>query len=518
MSSLETLAPNSAAEEKFLDECSTPSRIIVGDGDLPDSAEPDCTIRAELIRAVLMGEGPELHDKGLRLRGAWIEEEIDLQGSSLTKDVTLTNCRVKGGLNLVGGAMSGLFLSGTEIGTISADNARFDGSVYIRNGTTVRGEIVLAGARIAGDFQVCDVHIHPPQQDAIFAPSLRVEGSVFLGNYPYAGSSTSLIAEGTLFFSSARIEHDCFVTNTAVSLNREANIVGIFEATEEHGRDVALSLSRAQVGGILYLKDNQIGSGLVNLAGASVARLSDEPAGPGANYPIRLDGFRYTDFSRHSEVDLKARLEWLERRPEDTPFTAQPYEQLATVLLGIGHRKDAHTVLMRKEQMIRAEARSEMTSPGRLGLAWITDKLLKWVIGYGYRPGRAVVFGVVLIVAMGLFFTATWRAGDMTPNAAPILVSQDWIAATESHPDNPAEFWSQPGQAGQDWETFNGFAYAADLLIPIVALGQESAWAPSTSRSPLGQIGWGLRWLAKGIGWVVTALGAAAVTGVIRRE
>ena len=106
----------------------------------------------------------------------------------------------------------------------------------------------------------------------------------------------------------------------------------------------------------------------------------------------------------------------------------------------------------------------------------------------------------------------------MAPNAAPILISRDWIEATQSHPENPAQFWSQPGQAGQDYETFNAYAYAADLLVPIVNLGQEQAWAPSTSRSPLGQIGWWVRWFTKFIGWLLTALGAAAVTGVIRRD
>jgi len=147
-----------------------------------------------------------------------------------------------------------------------------------------------------------------------------------------------------------------------------------------------------------------------------------------------------------------------------------------------------------------------------------TDPVLRFTIGYGYRPARAVGWALILIIGLGLFFRATWQAGDMTPNAAPILVSKGWIEATETHPENPGAFWSDTGQAGQDWETFFSFAYAADLVIPIVNLGQESAWAPSTSRSPLGRIGWWLRWFAKGLGWIVTALGAAAITGVIRKD
>ena len=108
-------------------------------------------------------------------------------------------------------------------------------------------------------------------------------------------------------------------------------------------------------------------------------------------------------------------------------------------------------------------------------------------------------------------------AGDMAPNAAPILISADWVEATETAPGNPAVFWSAPGAAGQDYETFSALAYSADLFIPIMNFGQESAWAPSTSRGALGRIAWWVRWIAKIIGWVVTALGAGAITGLIRR-
>lgn len=259
----------------------------------------------------------------------------------------------------------------------------------------------------------------------------------------------------------------------------------------------------------------------MNLAGATVARLKDEPVGPGANYPIRLDGFRYKDFSRHTDTLVASRLAWLDRRPDGTSFTTQPYEQLAYVLTQIGHRNDAQTVLMNKERLQGAESRKLLKQAGRpvrWGLSVFADVVLRFTIGYGYRPARAVGLAILLILGLGAFFQATWRAGDMTPNAAPILVSQAWLEAVETHPDNPGAFWSGAGQAGQDWESFSGFAYGADLVIPIVNLGQENAWAPSTSRSPLGRIGWWLRWFAKGLGWVVTALAAGAITGVIRKD
>lgn len=518
---IERFQPLSEAEAHLVAAAANGGRISFGEGARPEEAAPEVTLRADLVRHVLLARDVALHDQGLRLRGAWICGKLDLQGCTCEADITLTDCVLDEEVSLLNAQLRGLHLSGLMCRGMMADNARFSGSVYLRGGSVVAGEISLAGARIGGDLQVCGAEITSPGQDAVFAPSLHVAGSIFPGNYPYSEGVTDLRAQGTLFLASARVGHDVFVTNTAVGLNPDI-VSGMFDATEEHGRDMALSLGRAQIGGILYFKDNQIGQGIVNLAGARVRRLRDEPAGPGANYPIRLDGFHYDDFSRHADTGIDARLDWLARRPEGTPFVAQPYEQLARVLTALGHRGDARTVLMRKERELRRWDRQALRARGGQGLFWaatgLWDVFLRFSVGYGYRPGRSVLIAAALIGALGLFFQRAWDVGDMTPNAAPILVSADWIAATEMHPDGPAAVWASPGQAGQDWETFNAYAYAADIVIPLVSLGQEEAWAPSTSRSDWGRTGWWIRWFAKGIGWVIAALAAAAITGVIRKE
>ena len=48
-------------------------------------------------------------------------------------------------------------------------------------------------------------------------------------------------------------------------------------------------------------------------------------------------------------------------------------------------------------------------------------------------------------------------------------------------------------KAGQHYETFSAVAYAADVFIPLVPLGQEAAWAPTT-QTTLGKIVWVLNW------------------------
>ncbi|MGB5870131.1 MAG: hypothetical protein WBH04_08010, partial [Albidovulum sp.] len=59
---------------------------------------------------------------------------------------------------------------------------------------------------------------------------------------------------------------------------------------------------------------------------------------------------------------------------------------------------------------------------------------------------------------------------------------------------------------------------AADIAGPVLALGQSAAWAPSPTRGPWGWHLWWARWVLSSLGWIVTALGAAAITGIIRRE
>lgn len=480
-----------------------------------DDAGP---IRAEFLKTHLIADGAETRGK-VSIKGAVFNGLISLDGQTLEFDIHFENCQFSHPISLHNTRLRDLSFSGCKLAGIDAENAIFLGSFKMANDTSCSREITLTGAEIEGDLNLCGVTLSSQGQDAIFAPGLTIGGSAYLGNNPYNDTQSHLAVTGALFFSSLTVADDVFVSHCSISLADQIGLESpVFNATEEHGSQIALSFARAKIGGLLYFQKNQINRGIVNLAGAKTTRFTDEPFGPGAAYALRLDGFTYQDFSRHSDISIDTRLKWLERRPKGMPFSAQPYQQLATVLSAIGHHADVTTVRMRKEKLLRQENRQSLKPGFRRIMLTLWDVVFGTVVGHGYRPSRALFIAIFLIIGLGVFFQKAWDAGDMTPNAATILVSADWQAVVKSHPENPARFWAQPGQAGQDWETFNAFAYAADLVIPILDLGQESAWAPSTSRSPLGQTGWWLRWFAKIIGWIITALGAGAVTGLIRRD
>jgi uncharacterized protein YjbI with pentapeptide repeats len=523
MKRLSDFSPLNAAEERMLSGCLLGDRVSFGDGDLPIEDSEDTILRADLIRLLLLGQDPDvvLHAKGIRLRGAYISGALDLQGGDCAYDLTLTRCVLEKAPSFINARMRGLHLSGCDLPGMHADNCIFDGSVFLRSGLISRGEISLPSARISGDLQICDARIEGANGVGIFAASVKIEGSVYLGDYPFDDTETELHVDSAAQFSSAKISGDFYCRNCAISAGQNTTISAFAADDGLQSSPTALSLNRTEVGGVLHLRNNQITRGMVNLSGAVVRRLNDEPTGVSAGYRVRLDGFEYQTFSDQADTKLEARLDWLERRPQGVGFSAQPYEHLAAVFNKMGHRDDAQNVLRRKERDLREANMQAIRESGhglwKIPFLWLSSGLLRWLVGYGYRPILAMGWGILLIILLSLASHKTWQAGDMTPNSAPILVSANWVFATQTHPQNPGAFWSMPGQAGQDYETFHPVAYATDLLIPIVNLGQEDAWAPSTSRSVWGQRMWWLRWFAKGFGWVITALAAAAVTGVIRR-
>lgn len=189
MFTLAELAPHTDAEKRIIDESTGGVRVSLSDGALPAESTPATEVRADFLKALLFElfdpKAPSLA-KGLRLRGAWISGALDLQGVQIDRDISFSHCVLTGPISLLNAKLRGLYLTNVQMKSLSADQAEFDGSLFVRGGSEVSGEISLAGARFKGDIQICDAIIRAEGQDAIFAPQLFVDGSLFLGNYPYS--------------------------------------------------------------------------------------------------------------------------------------------------------------------------------------------------------------------------------------------------------------------------------------------------------------------------------------------
>ena len=120
----------------------------------------------------------------------------------------------------------------------------------------------------------------------------------------------------------------------------------------------------------------------------------------------------------------------------------------------------------------------------------------------------------------------------MASNSDVILTSIEWLAAVNNpnacqpaewgrgkpHTQNctmPLDIWLKTAKSAPDYETFTARLYALDLFVPLDALGQEQAWAPLRDRGWLGRIGYAARMWVQVVGWIITAVGAAVLTGPV---
>ena len=236
----------------MLSGCLVGDRVSFGDGNLPNEENDDVVLRADLIRLLLLGQDPEavLHAKGVRLRGAHISGVLDLQGTDCVYDLTLTRCFLEKSPSFINARMRGLHLSGCDFPGFHADNCIFDGSVFLRSGLVSRGEIALPGSRVSGDLQICDARIEGENGVGIFAASARIEGSVYLGDYPFDDVDTELHVDSAIQFSSAKISGDFYCRNCAISADAHVGSAAIVTNNHQDRLPTALSLNRTEIGGV----------------------------------------------------------------------------------------------------------------------------------------------------------------------------------------------------------------------------------------------------------------------------
>ena len=182
---------------------------------------------------------------------------------------------------------------------------------------------------------------------------------------------------------------------------------------------------------------------------------------------MRIDRFTYQSLQPYTEPrGTSGRLAWLARA--EPGYQAQPYEQLAAYYRRLGHDEEARRVLLAVKQ------RRRRSTLGPIGKT--TGYLLDGIVGYGYRPGRAFAWLVVLLAAGSVYFTYN--------RPAPLDPTQ--------HPH------------------YQPVLYTADQLIPVVNLSQANVWAPD------GISQW-ITFALVVLGWILATAIVAGVTRVLAR-
>ena len=311
----------------------------------------------------------------------------------------------------------------------------------------------------------------------------------------------------------------------------------------------------------------------VDLIDAHVGSLRDDVNSWAGVETLHLGGFRYDRIL--SEMSVRERLAWLGRKREaliepaigdevkiegfphplkrpplwltgayEPKFDPQPYIQLARVLRAQGAGDGAARVMARCERLLRRAMyhRAMAALDGSWAAAWNAflaemRRLVDWgfrvMFGYGYRPFYALFWMLGIWGFCFWLYGYAYQAGQMAPASDVVLTSDQWIGAvsegcplvTDAGYDDaraagcrmPLRLWERT-EPYRDYETFSRGLYALDLFVPLDALGQENAWAPSRDRGMWGFAGFYLRWVVQVMGWVITAVGAATLTGLIGRR
>ena len=419
-------------------------------------------------------------------RGAFFTNGFRAEG-----EVRLDGAQIGATLDCTGGTFinpgpEGFRNTGCAFG---AERIRVDGNAAFRDGFHAEGEVRLVGAQIEGDLDCSGGIFHnpstveePTNNRALSAPNLSLKRNAYFRD--------AFQAEGDVSLAGAQITGNLECMNCTVRGD--------------------IDLESVSVRGALWyaVKAGMVSLDLMN---AKVGALADAPQSWPSPGHLHLDGFSYARILGGAPRDVESRLDWLARMK---PAVRQPYRHLAKLLRDDGDDGGARKVLFHMEHRNQTEGK-------RGWLLRIWGGMLRWTVGYGYHPGRALFWLVVLILLGWPLFWAGYMSGSMAPTDKDAYFE---FKKEMSRPSPPPYY-----------ERFHAFVYSLENSVPLVKLGQVDHWqadptpagANERSSGSLRRFGrffissWFLRrfvWLQILVGWFLTTMGVAAVSGIVRTD
>jgi hypothetical protein len=408
--------------------------------------------------------------RSLHFDGTTVDGDIYGQGVRLTGEARLVNTRVKGNVVLdesvlrTGGG-NALLANWCHIGSnLSCRQLDAEGTVELRT-SDIGANVNLRAARMArpgayryttGVKPLLDVGGARIGRDLICAAGELTD--------PVSGRTETrdFHAHGGV-----RVRH--------ADVGREVNLRGAQLGDDSPNYALnALGLTTQE----LRLNLRAAPRGPVTLRQARCTVLDDNAAFWDVRSGLELDDFRYASLAvpvdLADDARIRQRLGWL-RSGMRAGYRPGPYDQFAEVLRATGNDEHASAVLIEK-QRLRHAALADGSHAVLKPLVLLWSWLQRWMVGYGYRPARALAWLLVLLALGGVWFTLH-----------PLQVINE-----------------------QDHLEWNAWLYTVDLLVPIVDLGNKNRWHVTGAS----------QWISSGLiamGWVLATTVAAGVTRTLKR-
>ncbi|WP_158847344.1 hypothetical protein [Saccharothrix deserti] len=479
-----------------------------------DALDPHSDPNATLVFDRLTVDGDVQLDRGFRSAGT----------------VRMVNATVGGTLSLSGGAFDALGESDNEptgfgraLATGTAEPTGYGRALHL-DGTQVGGDIIGRQAQVRGQFRMVDFQakgslildgstLDNPRADAVLGNRSRIGSNFTAREVEVTGGlelrgvhvGANLDLRGSRITQPGRYRHQ---PAGKPSLDVGGAVIGrdliCARGAKEFVAHGGVRARRAQIGRMATFAGAVLGDKLdahaLNLLGMQVQELVVTPVTPprgdvtlrqvrctvlddnetfwSATGRIDLEEFRY-DSLRHpidlrDDAEVERRLRWLRQAMRRT-YRPGPYDQFAEMLRASGNDEHAATVLVEK-QRLRYRAVAE-------GRRWLRPLVLLWswlqraMVGYGYRPARALAWLVV-----------TWLLGSTYFATGPRLEEIN----------------------EQDHLPWNPWLFTIDLVVPIVDFGNKNRWqTPDESQ-----------WIASGLivmGWILATTVAAGLTRMLKR-
>ncbi|MHB1758334.1 MAG: pentapeptide repeat-containing protein [Leptospirillum sp.] len=293
-------------------------------------------------------------EKPLKMNSLEVKQSLMMCDGTRFPEVNLGSTKVGGTLEMTGSTFTGaLNMNGLEVKQSLLMNNMAHFVEVDLTGAKVGGQMNMAGSTFSGCLNMEHIHIGLDLlMRKVIGPmegrTVNLTFAEILGNLDISGSQLS-----SLDLTGTKIQSE-FCLNPSPTWRSGARLI----------------LRNVEVGA---LQDNRNAwSEILYLNGFTYAQLGGlDPKGENPVTDRKVPWF----------------CDWLKKQPGYSP---QPYQQLASVLLNMGHRTESDGILYAGKERER-ESTHELRKK-----VWMT--LLNWTIGYGYKTWRALVWAILFVV------------------------------------------------------------------------------------------------------------------------
>lgn len=176
------------AEKQLLDACRSGKDAVIFE-QRPTGKTKENTVRASFLRFLALGgdEYAPVHENGVILQGAWVEDELNLESIFLPHSLLLVKCHLNTIILRDSNVHGCVSFHGCSVDGLEANGMVCSGSLFLEGDFVTA--VCLSGAQIGGDLDCTGGKFNGMDgDDALLCSSTVIKGDVFLNETTATGT------------------------------------------------------------------------------------------------------------------------------------------------------------------------------------------------------------------------------------------------------------------------------------------------------------------------------------------